>query len=949
MNTDTNSRRVLAATVIACACFAPAPAALASRAVHQDFAVQPLSFEPNRGQTDPAVRFLARGAGYTFFLTPAESVLVLKGAAADPPVFRARLTGASAESLFTGEEPLPGVSNYYGRPGGATAITGVPHYGRVRASGVYQGIDLVYYGNPERLEYDFVVAPGADPSVIVFEIAGAESLRLAANGDLVLAGGGGEIRWKRPVVYQEVSGRRPVEARFVVSEGHRVSFALGAFDPALPLVIDPALDYATYFGGTDFIASPEQAQGVGADAGGYVAIGGQTSSASFPATSGAFQKTRKGSGNFTEEAFVAKLNPNGSGLVFATYIGGTLQDQGSSYKMGVAIGPNGDVFAGGMTGSSDFPFTPGAFQTVSGGGDDGWVARFDSTGGLVWSTYLGGTAGERIYCLDVDGSSNVIVGGQTYSGNGFPSTAGAYRSGGSAFITKIANDGASLIWSTTLDIQGNSSSKVQGCLVDSSGSVYATGSAGPFQVTPTPGVFQPTYAAPFIAKLNADGASLAYLTHVGGPSTSSGMDIAVNAQGEAVITGMTGNGFPVTPGAYQTTAGAPPYNDAFVAKINADATVNLFSTYLGHNSEDSGRGVGYDDQGRVWIAGNTSSTGFPTTPDALQQTWGTSWFGSPFLALLSADGSALDYSTFLNDDLKPVLFQNAETYDFTTDPTGRAYVVGATGDGFHTTPGAYRTAIGGNYDTFIVRFTSGAGGPTDTDGDTVPDSSDNCPAVANTNQADGDGDGVGDVCDNCVAVANSNQLDTDGDGTGDACEGVAPPPAVHDLAVMKMKWPKKVTLKGGVMSVTAQVDVTIQNRGDHDETIPSPAALGQAVTLTVQTQGVCPDIAASLAAPAGGFPLTIAPKKKLVVTFDVPVACVNDSLQTKGAALHDDYLLIANVSHMTLTGNPDDHAADDVCPHAPPPGGKDPVAPAISDKGCGGPGGTAARLDAVVK
>jgi hypothetical protein len=898
------------------------------------------------------VKFLARGPGYTLFLLPGRTVLSLAGGQ-DTAVVTTRLLGSSSGATFQAEDRLPGVSNYYAGANAASWRTGVSGWGRVRTLAVYPGVDLVHYGVSRRLEYDFVLAPGADPSVIRLEVEGADRIRLDEEGGVVLSAGSREARWRKPILYQENDGsREQVRGRYRI-QGKEISFEVGEYNRDRALVIDPALDYATYFGGTDLTVTPEEAQGVGVDAAGNVAVAGLTTSANFPATAGAFQKTRKGSGNFIYDAFVAKLNSTGSALLFATYIGGTLQDQGSSWKMGVAIGPTGDVFAGGWTGSTDFPFTPGAFQTVIGGSEDAWVARFNSAGGLVWSSFLGGSASERINCLDVDGSSNVYVGGKTFSSSGFPATPGAYRSGGSAFITKFANDGSSLIWSTTLDAYpSSSSSTVTGCVVDSGGSVYATGTANNFQLTPTPGVFQPTYGGAWVAKVNPDGASLAYLTYLGGNTTSAAWDIAVNAQGEAVVTGATGGGFPVTPGAYQTTVGAAPYNDAFVAKINADATVNIFATYLGHNGDDTGRGVGYDDQGRVWVAGNTNSPGFPTTPDALQPTWGASWFLSPFLALLSADGSALDYSTFIIDDQVPVLLQNATMYDFTTDPGGRAYLVGSTVAGFPATPGAYRTTLGGNYDSFIARFTTGAGGGnTDTDGDTIPDSSDNCPAKPNANQHDADADGKGDVCDNCPQTANADQVDSDGDGTGDACEPIVLPKK-HGIAIAKVKGPKKVTLPATTDAVVnATVLVTLQNRGEVSETILDAQKLASLVSLSVETLGACTAPVPILTAPA--LPATMAAKKKLVLSFQLPISCANDPLASSSSGAHPDYRITVHVDFSAISGEADASAADDTCPRTAPPGGVDPES-GFKDKGCGGKNsdgslGAEILLDVLVK
>jgi len=733
----------------------------------------PLQFEANAGQTDPRVAFLSRGPGYTLFLSPSESNLVMTDREGHGAAVRMTLLGASRDARLVPEGAQTGIVNYYIGRDASRWRSGIPAHARVRAAGIYPGVDLVYYGVGRRLEYDFVLAAGADPSRIRLQIEGADAIVVEKDGGLSIGIARRRIRWGKPVVYQQgaTGGREPVEGRYVRLGARRVGFQVGRHDARRPLVIDPTLDYATYIGGTDLQVDAEQGQGVAADAAGNAAIAGVTTTTQFPVTAGAYQSTRKGTGNFIQDCFIAKFNATGSGLSFATYFGGTANDQGGSWKMGVAIGPGGDVWAAGFAGGSDFPSTAGSFQPVIGDPNgDAFVARFNATGGLVWSSFLGGPFADRAFCVDVDGSGNAYVGGDTNSGASFPSTPGAYASGGEAFITKIVPDGSSIVYSTTLD---TNFARVHGCVVDAAGAVYATGNTGTGTVhmTATPGVFQPTPSSGngdvFIAKLNPDGGSVAYLTFLGGAGGDDAWDIAVNAQGEAVVAGSTTGSFPVTAGAYQTTFGGAPNNDAFVAKISADASTKIFATYLGKSANDDGRGVGFDDQGRVWVAGNTSSQDFPTTAGAVQGSWNASWFGSPFVALLSADGSALEYGTYLNDNLISI------AYDFTTDAGGRAYLTGQALAGFPTTAGAYRTVVGGNSDAFLARFTSGGGGSTDTDGDGVPDANDDCPQVSNADQADADSDGHGNVCDNCPSVANPDQADLDSDGTGDACEGSA--------------------------------------------------------------------------------------------------------------------------------------------------------------------------------
>lgn len=775
---------ILAAAAAAGALGHSAHALPANAASASNFGPSDLRFERNAGQTDERVAFLARGPGFTVFLEPTISSLVMIDGEGRGAVVKLKLLGADHRATPAGLEALPGRANYYTGNDRSRWITDVSAFGRVRIQDVYRGIDLLYYGREGQLEYDFVVDPGIKPSAIRMEIEGADRLRIDEDGGLMIEVAGREIRWHKPVIYQEsVAGaaeseqgaRTAVQGEYVLTGTRRVGFRVGPYDRSRPLVIDPALDYATYLGGTDFTLTQEEGQGITADAAGNAAVVGLTPCANFPTTSGAFQKVRNSpAGNSAMDAFVTKLNANGTGLIFSTYIGGTKIEQYGGWKMGVAIGSTGDVFVAGMTESNDFPITAGVFQPAMGesdplnSGGEAFVARISTSGALVWSSFLGGNGLDRPYCLDLDGSDNAYVGGYTAATTSFPTTPGAYQTTGTGFISKISADGSSLVWSTRLS---GVLTKVQGCVVDDTGHVYATGFSnyGVNTLVTTPGVFQPTTGGggtdAFVAKLNPDGASAAYVTWLGGTGGDDGWGIAVNAQGEAVVAGNTGGGFPVTAGAYQQTFGGTPYNDAFVAKINADATAIIWASYLGKSADDGARGVGYDDQGRVWVAGNTSAHDFPTTADGLQKTWGANWYWSPYLARFSADGAALDYATYFNDNGTAVL------QDMAVDSSGRAYMTGECAAGLPTTSGAYDRTLGGVYDAWVARFSpGGGGGGTDTDGDGVVDGSDNCPQVSNANQADGDSDGVGTVCDNCPTVNNPSQTDTDTDGTGDACE-----------------------------------------------------------------------------------------------------------------------------------------------------------------------------------
>jgi beta-propeller repeat-containing protein len=390
----------------------------------------PLYFEANRGQTDPQVKFVSRGRGYTLFLTRrAEAVLVLRKsepkrdalrpaalssvaiAPESEPVGQAavvqmKLVGANAKPQEEALGELPGKANYFIGNDPNKWRTNVPLYAKVRYREVYPGVDLVCYGNQRQLEHDFIVAPGGDPSSITISFHGAKKLSLDAEGNLILAIRGGEVRFQKPVVYQKIDGaRREVSASFVLRDTHQVGFQVAAYDTSRPLVIDPVLFYSTYLGGT----VNDQGSGIAVDSSGNAYVTGSTNSANFSTTTGAFQTALRGGA----DVFISKLNPTGSALVYSTYLGGSLDDGG----LGIVVDSSGNAYVSGGTRSGDFPTTPGAFQTtVPGpvGCIHGSVTKLNPTGSaLVYSTYLGGNQEDSANGIAIDSSGNAYVVGST--------------------------------------------------------------------------------------------------------------------------------------------------------------------------------------------------------------------------------------------------------------------------------------------------------------------------------------------------------------------------------------------------------------------------------------------------------------------------------------------------------------------------------------------------------
>ncbi len=710
--------------------FALPAAAVTDARVSESYGKLPLQFEANRGQTHKGVRFLSRGAGYSLYLTADEAVLVLTKPNADAKddarsakargesvALRMSLVGAAHKPVVTGLDELPGKANYFIGKDRSKWRTNVPTYAKVQYQSVYPGIDLVYYGNQRQLEYDFVVAPGADPKKIVLGFKGAEKLEIDAQGELVLHAAGGDIRQHKPIIYQQVDGvRHDIAGGYVRKGANRVGFQVAAYDASRPLVIDPiVLSYSTYLGGSGH----EGGYAIAVDTDGNAYVTGYTTSPNFPTTAGAFQPTF-GSGTY---AYVTKFNPAGSALVYSTLLGGS----GGSSGWSIAVDSSGNAYVAGSTASVDFPTTAGAFQPVSGGGNDSFVTKLDPTGSaLVFSTYLGGSGNDQGNGIAIDTAGNAYVTGQTQSSN-FPTSAGAFQSasGGcgssypylcDAFVAKLNSTGTALVFSTYLG--GSSADSGMGIAVDSDGNAYVTGSTTSPNFPTTAGAFQPAapsgLPAAWVTKLGPTG-SFVYSTYLGGSGHDYGRGIAVNASGNAYVTGTASSpDFPTTAGAFQVTSGG--YSDAFITKLDPSGSALIYSTYLGGEDVDDGFAIAIDGQGNAYVTGSTLVSGcycnanFPTTPDAFQPKFGGGYGPSgsgfdAFFAKLNPAGSALLYSTYLGGR------NNDEGEGIAVDSAGSAYISGSTNSSnFPTTPGAFQPNSGGGgyyvpaWDAFVVKF-----------------------------------------------------------------------------------------------------------------------------------------------------------------------------------------------------------------------------------------------------
>jgi hypothetical protein len=636
----------------------------------------PLSFEPNQGQTDARVKFLARASGYTLFVTTDEAVF----AGRDGSVERMKLLGANPKLRFEPLDKQPGISNYFIGNDPSKWRTNIANYGKVALRDVYPGIDLIFYGNERQLEYDWIVAPGADPKQIREKWDGPSQVTKNASGDLVLSA---SLVQNRPVILQE--GKR-IEGGYVV-RGREVAFDLAKYDVAKPLVIDPVLVYSTYLGGSGL----DYGNGIAVDGTGNAYVTGWTFSTNFP-TANPLQGSNA-SGGYGFDAFVTKINAAGSALVYSTYLGGSGSDVGIS----IGVDGSGNAYLTGGTSSTNFPAV-NPLQASLGGVQNAFVTKINAAGSaLVYSTYLGGSGDDLGYGIAVDGAGNAYVTGVTNSTD-FPTTNPMQASNGGgafdAFVTKINAAGSAYVYSTYLGGSGDDIGN--GIAVDGAGNAYITGYTTSTNF-PTINPLQPSYgggiADAFVTKINAAGSALVHSTYLGGSGLDSGRGIAVDGSGNAYVTGSTGStNFPIL-NALQASYGGG--QDAFVTKINAAGSAYGYSTYLGGSGTDFGIGIAVDGSGNAYLAGYTVSTNFPTANLLQASNAGGS---DAFVTKINAAGLVLVYSTYLGGK------ENDLVFGIAVDGSGNAYVTGQTGSTNFPTANPLQASNAGGSDAFVTKI-----------------------------------------------------------------------------------------------------------------------------------------------------------------------------------------------------------------------------------------------------
>jgi hypothetical protein len=676
----------------------------------------PIRFEPNVGQAPPQIEYSARGNGYLIAITgqgadlslsrgtlPRNSAtstahVVTSSASRQAARLRLHPMHASAKARLLAERQLDSVSNYFIGKDPAKWHSNVANYAAVRYEQIYPGIDWVIYGNPQQLEYDFVVAPRADPRRIRLRIEGADSLSVDEDGDLLIKMQDRIMRQLKPVIYQTAAdgARHTVDGHYVLAHRH-FGFALGDYDHSRALIIDPAFVYSTYFGGTGF----DLASAIAADGEGNAYVVGSANSTDFP-TEHPLQSNNL-ERNFVT-AFITKFNATGTALVYSTYLGGTGNDRtgnlgfcgpasvpnpgGGTFVTGnggdgaaaVAVDAAGNAYITGFTSSSDFPTVDPLQATnhaAAAHGSNAFLAKLNAAGNaLVYSTYLGGSGtqgalitGDSASAIAVDAAGDAYVTGITMSPD-FPTqmpfqpTNEELSGRPTAFVAKLNAAGSALVYSSYLGGSGgNVAAGVGDCAnaiaVDGEGNAYIAGqtssanfpTAAAFQsVNPSIGsTMDVALGSAFVTKLDSTGSALIYSTYLGGSTSESALAVAVDAFGDAYLSGYTSStDFPIANALQPQNATGGHGANAFVTKFNPTGSGLIYSTYLGGSTYEQANALALDAAGNAYVAGTTYSSNFPIV-EPLQATnhAGSRNANNAFISVLNPSGSTLEFSTYL--------------------------------------------------------------------------------------------------------------------------------------------------------------------------------------------------------------------------------------------------------------------------------------------------------------
>jgi hypothetical protein len=647
-------------------------------------------FVENKGQIDnKEVRFYAKTFGGTIFVEK-NGCLTYSIPAKDKK-------GVVIKEIFTektvkleGLEPSPTRVNYFIGKDKNNWKTNIPTYGSISQGEIYKGIDLklkAYGNNVEKL---FTVLPKENPEEIRIKVKGSKGLKVNEQGELEVVTEIGSIKFTKPIAYQETEGRKDtVEVTYALYKGNVYGFKMGNYDKSQALIIDPLLA-STFIGGS----FDEECHSIALDGNGNVYVTGWTYYSDYPTTAGSYDTSHNG----YPDVLVSKLDSNLSSLLASTFIGGSDVDYGFS----IVIDSGGNVYVTGSTSSSDFPTTPGAYDTSYNEGDDVFVSKLDSNlSSLLASTYIGAGGGKSIA---LDSGGNVYVTGSTYYSD-YPTTPGAYDTSynerGDVFVSKLDSNLSSLLASTF--IGGSGTDECNSIAIDSGGYVYVTGLTYSSDYPTTPGVYDTSfnggYTDVFVSKLNSDLSSLMVSTFIGGNGKDEGNSITLDSSGNVYVTGGASSDYPTTPGAYDTSFNGG-YTDVFVSKLDSNLSSLLASTFIGGSyNADEGNSIALDSGGYVYVSGYTSVSDYPTTAGS----YDTSFNGlhDVFVSKLDSNLSSLLASTFIGGS------SYEEDYAIALDSVGNVYVTGWTSSSdYPTTASSYDTNYNRWDDVFVSKLDS---------------------------------------------------------------------------------------------------------------------------------------------------------------------------------------------------------------------------------------------------
>ena len=703
-----------------------------TRTVQQAGAI-PLYFEQNQGQAPGGVHFLARGSAHSLLFSSTGVTFATRGG---ETTVRMELEGARRGVTPRGVDRRPGHSSYFRGNNPERWLPGVPHYGKVLYENIRPGVDLLYYGNRRRLEYDLIVEPGVNPDELFLRFTGADEVDLDADGNLLVRADELEIKHDRPVAYQEINGeQRMVASAYVLGKDGRVGFQVDDYDRSLPLTIDPVVEFSTMVGGRGF----DENVSVVVDAMGYIYVAAESPSPDFPTTDGVFDESYNGpAADGPEDIVVFKMDPTGSKLIYSTFIGGQGRDTAKCRGKEIVLDEAGNAFVSGTTESADFPTTPGAFDTSFGGVGDAFALKLSPDGTqLLYSTFLGGADEEEDTCIALSPAGDLVLVGQSDSTD-LPTTPGAFdrtsNGEGDIFVSVLRPAGsgaADLRYSTYLG--GRQNDFDPGHVVDGNGVISIIGETVSLGFPTTAGAFDTSYNGNvdlFVVQLTPNGrgaADLLYSTYFGGSRDDdrdgASLGIASGPGGDLFLTGETVSTenspvpFPITSGVFDDThnggSGEEADNDdVFVARLRPagkGAADLIYSTYVGGNGDDEDNGIAVDSRGFAYVAAESRSTDFPMVEPTQSQPRGSDEI---VVFVLDPTGSELSFSTYLGGS---ELENDPDIFLWESPANGAArnaladsvviYVAGDTkSSDFPTTEGAFGRTLHGPADMFLTKI-----------------------------------------------------------------------------------------------------------------------------------------------------------------------------------------------------------------------------------------------------